>query len=71
MSDEGREAVREVLEAGGSMTKTDLRRKVVEKYDVEHRDAQLAIVGMIDNGELEEHPQFDGAYRLSESGDAD
>ncbi|WP_247006334.1 hypothetical protein [Halorientalis litorea] len=58
------QAVRDVLEDGGSMTKTKLRRRVVERFDVDHRDAQLAIVELIDDGELEEHPEFDGAYRL-------
>lgn len=46
----------------GSMTPETIVDELSDKYW--RRDVKLEVVDMIDKGDLEEHPQFDGVYRV-------
>lgn len=44
------------------MTPETIVDELSDKYW--RRDVKLEVVDMIDKGDLEEHPQFDGVYRV-------
>lgn len=60
MGDDVQEAITEYLEGGGSATKQTL----AEEIDADDVDVSRALGKLVTRGELEEHPEIDGAFRL-------
>ena len=61
MSDTLSEEIRDLVEPASMTTSS-----IVEALSMHHvkRDVQLVLVDMMAEGELEEHPEFDGVYRV-------
>jgi hypothetical protein len=58
-----RSAVLAVLGEAGCMTPAAIAEGLTEEEDWSSRDAKLAVSSAIVDGDLEEHPQFEGHYR--------
>ena len=64
MSDEIRDDVLALVETG-SMTLETIVDELADEYD--RQAVKLEVVDMIATGELVEHPDFEGAYRVGGS----
>jgi len=63
----GDDAVRKaILEeiSHGSMSKETIVSAVPDEYS--EREVKMAFVGLLNDGSIEEHPEFEGAYRATE-----
>jgi len=58
-----REEIRELV-SPGSMTLDTIVEELSENYS--KREVQITVVDMVDDGDLEEHPEFTDVYRVSE-----
>jgi len=62
-----REPVREEiidLVDPGSMTMETILEELAADYS--KREVQITLIDLLDEGVVEEHPQFDGAYRVTD-----
>jgi len=58
-----REEIRELV-SPGSMTLDTIVEELSENYP--KREVQITVVDMVDDGDLEGHPEFTDVYRVSE-----
>jgi|GEM_PF-5912845 len=49
----------------GSMTTATIVDELANEYD--EQDVKIAVVELLQEGSLEEHPQFDDVYRVAET----
>ena len=62
MSEEIEEAIRTYLRDGGSAT----RQTLIDEIDANSTDVSRTLGQLVTRGEIEEHPEIEGASRLTE-----